>query len=176
MSTYTSVPGIDAAREHFGLTLEEIASSLRADYATLYRWREGTSPSPVFQDRLQRLQELVDAVVSQVGPENTMEWIVTPMAVFGGRTPREMILSGRGETLLGALLSNQFLRNALEQRAGPGGEEAPLRHRALTALWEAEADALFERMQRPGFLDEALEALQAPLTARLSDVTPRSRR
>jgi hypothetical protein len=51
-----------------------------------------------------------------------------------------------------------------------GKDELPPHRRAQIARWEAETDALFERMQQPGFLAAALRALEAPLTADLGEV------
>jgi hypothetical protein len=129
MSTGSRLAGIEAVRETLGLTLEEIAASVRADYATLYRWREGATPSLVFRDRLDRLQELAEEVVRIAGRER-VAWLDTPAGVLGGKTPREMIVAGRAETVLGALLS---CRHLLAMQGGSRGTRV-LRDAILRAL------------------------------------------
>lgn len=48
MSTTTTLPGIDLAREVLGLDYGEIARAVQADESTLYRWRQGGSPTSVY--------------------------------------------------------------------------------------------------------------------------------
>ena len=56
----------------------------------------------------------------------------------------------------------------------PGEEEkASSRSRALIATWEAETEVLYARMQRPGFAEGVRKALEAPLSADLSDAHPK---
>lgn len=162
MATGTSVSGVEEAREVFGLTYEEIATSIRADAATLYRWREGGTPTLVYRERLERLSELVNSALAHLGREDVQPWLTAPSALFDGRTPKDMILEGRAETVLGALLSREFLVNALakqERRRGKGS----MRERANLALWRAEVDAMFDRMQTPQFAAAALKILDEPL-------------
>jgi hypothetical protein len=168
MTTGTSLRGVDEAREFFGLTYEEIASSIRADNATLYRWREGATPSPVYQDRLQCLAELVKSALAQIGREHVGPWLSTPSAVFGGRSPKDMILAGRAETVLGTLLSREFLVHALA-RQEEGQRRGSMMERATLALWRAEVGAMFDRMQAPAFAAAALRALDEPLRVELPE-------
>jgi transcriptional regulator with XRE-family HTH domain len=161
MATNTSPPGVDEAREVLGLTLEEVAAAIKADYATLYRWREGGTPSPVYRDRLEQLAKLVSLLVQQVGQAEASSWIGVPMAVLDGRTPRDLILAGRAETLLGTLLSRQYLAHALARAPEAAGTR--LRDRAATVLWEAEIDAMYEGMQTPEFAKAALRVLDEPM-------------
>ena len=168
MATGVALPGVDEAREAFGLTYEEIAASIRADNATLYRWREGATPSPVYFDRLERLSELVQAARVQVGRENIGSWLKSPMAMFGGRSPRDMILDGRAETVLGALLSRSFLVDALA-RDHEAREHGSMKDRAALAIWRAEVDAMFDRMQTSVFTAAALRLLDEPLRVEMPE-------
>jgi hypothetical protein len=167
MGTGTSLPGVAEARQVFGLTYEEIATSIRADNATLCRWREGASPSPVHYDRLVCLADLVASAVAHVGGEHVDTWLTSRLAVFGGRSPKDMILAGRAETVLGVLLSREFLVKALaQQRQGPARGSMT---EAEIALWRADVDGMFDRMQTPDFATKALKVLDEPLRIRVPE-------
>lgn len=172
MSTNTALPGIEAARRILGLTFEEIATSLRADSATLYRWREGATPTATYRDRLERLQELIEEVVQSVGQERAQEWLRTPMGALDDRTPYEMIVSGRTETVLGALLGFNHLLDML--RSAERGElkresAVPLAERAALAILDDELDEMFARMQTPEFLEAAERAFNMQPRVRLEN-------
>ncbi len=179
MSTNTKLPGIDAARRVFRLTFDEIATSLRADSATLYRWREGATPTATYRDRLERLQELIDEVVRSVGEERALEWLDAPMGALGDRTPREMIVSGRTETVLGALLGFNHLLGML--RSGQRGEstrdsDLTLAQRAALAILDDELDELYARMQKPAFLEAAQRAFNTQPRVRIEKDEPAASR
>jgi transcriptional regulator with XRE-family HTH domain len=115
MPTTTDLPGIEAAREVLGLSLEEIARAVQTNPSTLYRWREGEStPNRSSQDRLKRLDELATEIDRALDPEQISYWLDAPASIFEGRSPREMVLEGRVETVLGALLSHGHVLRALE--------------------------------------------------------------
>ncbi len=162
MSASVKLPGIDAARDVLGLSLEEIARSVRVDYSTLYRVRQGRKPSPSFRDRLEVLVEFAGQVSRALDGELIPEWLNTPTAVFSGRTPREMILAGRVETVAGALLSFTYVYQALaeaqERRrpflSGADTSDLPVPTLAALAMLDADIDAMVARMQT----DEAREA------------------
>jgi hypothetical protein len=105
MKTETTLPGIDAARAVLGLNYEEIAAAVLTDPSTLYRWRQGHTPTAVYLSRLERLDELVVEIQRTMRPEAIAAWLDRPVPAFDGKTPLELIRSGRSETVLGALLS-----------------------------------------------------------------------
>jgi transcriptional regulator with XRE-family HTH domain len=99
MPTTTDLPGIEAAREVLGLSLEEIARAVQTNPSTLYRWREVEStPNRSSQDRLKRLDELAAEIDRALDPEQIPYWLDAPASIFEGRSPREMVLEGRVET------------------------------------------------------------------------------
>lgn len=105
MSTTTTLPGIDLAREVLGLDYGEIARAVQADESTLYRWRQGGSPTAVYLNRLERLDDLAREVQRTMRREKISEWLARPIPALGGATAKDMILSGRAETVLGMLIS-----------------------------------------------------------------------
>jgi hypothetical protein len=105
MKTEATLPGIDLARSVLGLNYEEIAAAVMTDPSTLYRWRQGHTPTAVYLSRLERLDELVEEIRRTMCPEAVAPWLERPVPAFDGKTPRELIKSGRSETVLGALLS-----------------------------------------------------------------------
>lgn len=105
MSLETTLPGIRVAREFFNLTYTEIAYAVQTNPSTLYRWRQGDTPTAVYLSRLNRLDELAAEIQRTVKKEEIAVWLTRPAPAFDGRTPRDMVLSGRSETVLGALLS-----------------------------------------------------------------------
>jgi transcriptional regulator with XRE-family HTH domain len=157
MPTKTRLPGIDAAQEVLGLSLDEIARALRVVPSTLYRWREGGAPNQAYLDRLVRLEELAAELEHALGRDHVASWLDAPAPVFGGRSPREMIRDGRSETVLGALLShNQLLRTLEKAERGEGGfahllarGDLSLSAKAALALLDQRIEALVEGMQTP---------------------------
>ncbi|MDQ3605183.1 MAG: MbcA/ParS/Xre antitoxin family protein [Gemmatimonadota bacterium] len=107
-TTTTSLPGIDLARSALGLNYEEIARAVLTDPSTLYRWRQGHTPTAVYLSRLERLDELAREIQRTMRTEVVADWLERPVPAFDGQTPRMMILQGRGETVLGALLSLNY--------------------------------------------------------------------
>lgn len=105
MSIETRLSGIKAAKDIFNLTYEEIAYAVQTNPSTLYRWRQGHNPTAVYLSRLDRLDDLAAEIQRTVKKEEIADWLARPAPAFDGRTPREMILAGRSETVLGALLS-----------------------------------------------------------------------
>lgn len=105
MSIEPTLPGIRVARDIFNLTYEEIAYAIQTNPSTLYRWRQGRTPTAVYLSRLDRLDELAAEIQRTVRKEEIDEWLARPAPAFDGRTPRDMIVAGRSETVLGALLS-----------------------------------------------------------------------
>lgn len=158
MNIATKMPEVDAAREVLGLTLDEVAKSLGVNYSTLYRWRAGGTPNAHLSDRLEQLGELVGEIAQALSREVISEWLETPASAFEGRTPREMVLSGRGETVLGALLFSRHIYSALaEVREAKGTspllpekgeiEDLPLSTLAALAMLDADIASLVGRMQ-----------------------------
>lgn len=105
MNPIAILPGLEIAQRVLSLNYEEISRAVLTDPSTLYRWRQGQTPTPVYLSRLERLDELGREIQHTMRPEVIESWLNRPVPAFGGATPREMILSGRSETVLGALLS-----------------------------------------------------------------------
>lgn len=105
MSTTTELPGVEPARRVLGLDYGEIARAVQADESTLYRWRQGKAPTAIFLSRLERLDDLVREIQRTMRPEAIRDWLDRPIPALDGETPRQMILKGRSETVLGMLIS-----------------------------------------------------------------------
>ncbi len=105
MTITSTLPGFDLAREVLGLENHEIARAVQADESTLYRWRQGSTPTAVYMSRLERLDDLVREVQKTVRREAIPAWLDRPIPALDGSTAREVILAGRSETLLGMLIS-----------------------------------------------------------------------
>jgi hypothetical protein len=105
--TFT-LPGIESAQRVLGFTLDEIAKAVQAEPSTLYRWRQGQTPTAIYMSRLERLEDLVREITNTMREEVIPEWMNRSVPAFEGRTPREMILDGRSETVLGVLLSLNY--------------------------------------------------------------------
>jgi len=105
MDTATALPGVELARSVLGLDYGEIARAVQADESTLYRWRQGRTPTAVYLSRLERLDDLVREIQRTMRPEAVRSWLDRSIPALAGETPRGMILRGRSETVLGMLIS-----------------------------------------------------------------------
>ena len=83
MTTTTKLPGIELAREVLGLDYGEIASAVQADESTLYRWRQGGSPSAVYLNRLERLDDLAREIQRTMRRERIPDWMTRPIPALG---------------------------------------------------------------------------------------------
>jgi transcriptional regulator with XRE-family HTH domain len=166
----TNLPGIDTARDVLGLSFEEIADAVNANPSTLYRWRTGeATPNQASMERLNRLEELSAEIRRSLERAQTEFWLDAPVSVFDGLSPREMILCGRAETVLGALLSHRQLFRAL--RAADQGrtgfsdllarDDLSLSTKAALALVDRQIDELMVEMQTEASSRAAEEAFKA---------------
>lgn len=105
MSTTTELPGVEPARSVLGFDYGEIARAVQADESTLYRWRQGRAPTAIYLSRLERLDELVREIQRTMRPEAVRGWLDRSVPALDGETPRQMIMKGRSETVLGMLIS-----------------------------------------------------------------------
>lgn len=105
MNTTTELPGVELARSVLGLDYGEIAQAVQADESTLYRWRQGKAPTAIYLSRLERLDDLVREIQRTMRPEAIRGWLDRSIPALDGETPRQMILRGRSETVLGMLIS-----------------------------------------------------------------------
>ena len=71
----------------------------------MYRWRQGQTPSAVYLSRLERLDDLVREIQRTMRPEAVQSWLNRSIPGLSGETPRDVILKGRSETVLGILIS-----------------------------------------------------------------------
>jgi hypothetical protein len=170
MSAPTRLPGLDAAQNVLRLTPDEITRALHADRSTVYRWRrEGKTPIAIYQNQLQRLEDLADTLTAAFTPEQIQTWLHTPSPVFQGRTPKTMILDGRTETVLGALLSHRHLIDTLKTASAGDTplsrllqrDDLSLGARAAIALLDAETRALIDTDPARDVGADALDALAA---------------
>jgi hypothetical protein len=171
MTPTTKLPGVDAAKAVLGLTMEEIAQSARVDYSTLYRACRGRTPNAGFVDRLEQLEELSAELQRCLSDDMLAGWMETPAAVFGGRTPREMVIAGRVETVLGALCSYQHLFETLADADKkkpffiskmPRAKHLPTATVAALAMLDSDIDSMVARMQTT----ESREARHKALSTR----------
>jgi hypothetical protein len=105
MTMIVALPGVELARSVLGLDYGTIARAVNADESTLYRWRQGQSPTAVYLSRLERLDDLVREIQRTMRPEAIHDWLDRSISALGGETPRGMILEGRSETVLGMLIA-----------------------------------------------------------------------
>jgi transcriptional regulator with XRE-family HTH domain len=101
----SAMEAIERARTALGLTYLEIARGIGVNESTLHRWRRGgRMVSPTFQARVVALADLV-AVLERSFPDQSgaREWLVQPLALLTGRTPREVLVEGRPDLLTGIL-------------------------------------------------------------------------
>lgn len=105
MNTTIDLPGVELARNVLGLDYSEIALAVQADESTLYRWRKGNIPTAIYLSRLERLNDLVIEIQRTIRPESIEGWLDRSIPGLEGKTPRQMLLMGRSETLLGMLIS-----------------------------------------------------------------------
>lgn len=103
--TTDTLPGIETAQQVLGLNLDEVARAVLTDPSTLYRWRRGQMPTAVYLSRLERLDDLAREIQKTMRAETIPAWLDRAIPMFDGRTPRELVLEGRAETVLGALIS-----------------------------------------------------------------------
>ncbi|CAA9376936.1 MAG: hypothetical protein AVDCRST_MAG89-5075 [uncultured Gemmatimonadetes bacterium] len=146
MAAPTKLPGVDAAQDLLGFSLDEVARSMQVEYSTLYRWRNGRTPGAVYKDRLEHLEELANYLVHALGAAEARSWLDLPSYVFSGRTPREMLLEGRTEMVLGSVVTaERILRSLANNDAAT--EDQSLAATAAMSLVESDLKALVARMQ-----------------------------
>ena len=119
MAAPTKLPGVDAAQDLLGFSLDEVARSMQVEYSTLYRWRNGRTPGAVYKDRLEHLEELANYLVHALGAAEARSWLDLPSYVFSGRTPREMLLEGRTEMVLGSVVTAERILRSLANNDAP---------------------------------------------------------
>lgn len=98
---------VERAHEYLDLSYREVAELLRADESTLHRWRAGTSePSPVFLDRLESLDELLEELDRTFpAPEHVQAWLQREVPELEDRRPADLLSEGRIERVTAVLLA-----------------------------------------------------------------------
>lgn len=98
---------IERAHGYLELSYRDIASALRADESTLHRWRAGTTePSPVFLDRLESLDELLDELERTFrDPAHARDWLQREVPELDDRRPADLLVEGRMERITAVLLA-----------------------------------------------------------------------
>ncbi len=96
---------IEDARESFGLTYGDLASTLDVTRRMLLRYRkEKNTPSPKVRDRLEALRQishLLDLIY--VNREDGLPWLYTPVPLLQGRRPIDLMRKGKLDEVLSVL-------------------------------------------------------------------------
>jgi hypothetical protein len=97
-------------QESMGLTHYEICHAVFLDPGALLRMQAGKWPGDFYRARLAALGRLARVMRDSMRPAAAHHWMDRPHRKLGGRPPREVLVDGRSEWVLGVLLS---------ERAGP---------------------------------------------------------
>ncbi len=88
----------------FGLSQERLARLVGVSTRTVARWEGGQSqPSPLAERQLRGLENLERQLSRLMRPDSVGEWMNRPNVRFGGRSPRQVLLSEGPEPILRAL-------------------------------------------------------------------------
>jgi uncharacterized protein (DUF2384 family) len=169
VSAKTDLPGVHAAQEVLGLSLDEIARAIEVDKSTLYRRRVRNELPDKKVERLRRLEEFATDVDHALPRDAVAYWLDAPASVFSGKTPRQMIREGRTELVHGALLAiTHLIRSlgALDQGASGfpdllARRELPVATKAALALVDEQIDDLVAAMQTPAAAAAAARGFDA---------------
>jgi hypothetical protein len=172
MATKTGLPGLQAAQEVLGLSLEEIARAIEVNESTLYRRRVSGALTGKNVERLRRLEEFAVDVDHALPRGTVAYWLDAPASVFSGKSPREMIREGRIDLVHGALLATMHLiRSLAAVDQGASGfaellskEQLPVATKAALVLVDEQIEDMVAAMQT----DEASAA-----AARAFETAPR---
>ena len=98
-------------RRILGLSNQEVGFAVGTEEAALTAWIGGELPSAGFSTRLDTLYTLALEVEGTMRAEVVPQWMKRAIPAFDGCTPREMILRGQIEAVLGTL--NSFNHGSL---------------------------------------------------------------
>src|SRR5712692_11416472 len=89
-------------RADFGLSRERMARLLDVSAKTIERWEEfDHAPANVHQrERLAQLRDIVALGTVIYTPDGLVEFLSTPLPVFGARTALQLVEQGLGEQVL----------------------------------------------------------------------------
>lgn len=91
--------GLLDARQRLGLSQEQLASALNVTARTLQNWEAGKGTSQM-NKKTRDLRELLSRMDDYVvAPEEKM-WLSSPLEIFAGRTPQQLIAEGRIRDLI----------------------------------------------------------------------------
>ena len=82
------------ARRRLGLSQDQLASALNVTARTLQNWEAGKGTSQMYK-KTRDLRELLTCMDEYVVAPKEKEWLSSPLEVFAGRTPQELIADGR---------------------------------------------------------------------------------
>jgi len=85
---------LEKAGRRLGLTQEQLACALNLPARSLRHSNAGREPSQTNQ-RIRDLRELLSQMNDYVVTSEEKQWLVSPLAEFGGRSPRELIIDGQ---------------------------------------------------------------------------------
>lgn len=81
-------------RERLGLSQVQMASALNVAVRTLQNWEAGKGTGQMSK-KMRDLRDLLSRMDDYVIAPKEKEWLRSPLAAFGGRTPQELIAEGR---------------------------------------------------------------------------------
>jgi transcriptional regulator with XRE-family HTH domain len=95
-------------RSQLRLSRERMARLMDVSAKTIQRWEEGGAlpGSADLRERLARLQAIVDLGTVVYTPEGFVQFLITPLPSFGGRTALQMIEQGQAGAVLAALAAD----------------------------------------------------------------------
>lgn len=106
----TSPPSLDSQRirSQLRLSRERMARLVDVSAKTIQRWEEGRAlpASAELRERLARLQEIAELGTIVYTPDGFAQFLVTPLATFGGRSALQTIEQGEAGAVLAALAAD----------------------------------------------------------------------
>lgn len=82
------------ATRRLGLTQEQLAAALNVAIRTLRNWENGQDAKRM-RSKTRDLRELLSRMDDYTVALNQKEWLSSPLELFGGRSPQELITEGR---------------------------------------------------------------------------------
>jgi transcriptional regulator with XRE-family HTH domain len=85
---------IGTIRNQLGLTQEQFATTLKVNPRTIQNWEAGVGLSQL-EKRAADIAEFADILNDYISRDKQNDWLRTPNEAFGGRTPLDLLVSGR---------------------------------------------------------------------------------
>jgi transcriptional regulator with XRE-family HTH domain len=87
------------ARQRLGLSQEQLANALNVTSRTLQNWEAGKGTSQI-QKKTRDLRELLVSMDDYVVAPEEKTWLSSPLEIFAGSTPQQLIAEGRIRDLI----------------------------------------------------------------------------